>query len=215
MKIVNIIALIIVIISFGIGIYFYPQMPANVASHWDVNGYVNGYMSKFWGLFLMPVLSFVMFMLLIFIPKMEPLKENLRKFRKYFDIFSLIIILFFFYVYLLTIFWGLGSRFNMSMMMLPAIGILFYVCGVLMENTKRNWFIGIRTPWTLSSDIVWEKTHKIGGLFFKISGILAIIGIFFSNYSLWLVLVPILFSSAFTIIYSYIAYKKEVSVKGK
>ena len=139
---------------------------------------------------------------------MEPLKENVEKFKKYFDTFILIIILFLFYIYLLTVCWNLGGRFNMIMMMSPAIGAMFYYAGILMEKSKRNWFIGIRTPWTLSSDKVWEKTHKIGGLLFKISGLLAIIGMFFGNYAIFFVLFPILFTSVYTIIYSYLEYRK-------
>jgi len=67
----------------------------------------------------------------------------------------------------------------MGQMMVPALGILFYYCGILIENAKRNWFIGIRTPWTLSNEKVWERTHKIGGKLFKIAGLIAFLWYFF------------------------------------
>ena len=65
--------------------------------------------------------------------------------------------------------WNMGVQFNMTQFFVPAIGILFFYIGTILKYTKRNWFVGIRTPWTLSSDVVWEKTHKLGGKLFKIN----------------------------------------------
>jgi len=209
MKKANVIILIVILASFIIGAYFYPKFPDRVASHWNVNGEVNGYMSKFWGLFLMPIISLVMWLLFLLIPKIDPMKHNIEKFRKYFDAFIVLIMLFLFYIYLLTIFWNLGKRFDMGRMIVPAIGILFYFAGILINHAKRNWFIGIRTPWTLSSDNVWDKTHKLGAKLFKIAGIIALLGIFFQGAALWLVLIPAMFFAFFTFFYSYFVYKKE------
>lgn len=209
MKKINILALVIIIISFVIGIYFYSQMPETVASHWNERGEVNGYMPKFWGLFLMPIISIVLFFLFLLIPKIDPLKENINKFRKYFDKFILLIIVFLFYIYLLTIFWNLGGIFNMALFMTPPMGVLFYYAGVLIENAKRNWFIGIRTPWTLSSDNVWDKTHKLGGKLFKIGGIITVLGAFFPKYSFYFIF-PIFLISIYLVVYSYLEHKKEI-----
>lgn len=208
MKKSMVIVLGIILISFIIGVYLYPKMPDKMASHWNAKGEVDGYMSKFWGLFLMPIISIGLFLLFLLIPKIDPLKKNIEKFRKYFDIFIVIIMLFLFYVYLLTIFWNLDFRFNMTTMMLPALGILFYYMGILTENAKRNWFIGIRTPWTLSNNIVWNKTHKLGGKLFKIAGIFTFLGILFQKYALLFVLVPIITVAIYTIVYSYFEYNK-------
>ena len=205
----GIIVLGVILLSFIIGIYFYPQMPEKIASHWNAHGQVDGYMSKFWGLFLMPLLSMMLFLLFIAIPKIDPLKHNIEKFREYYDGFVVLIIVYLFYVYLLTIFWNIGIRFNMVQPLAPAMGILFYYIGILIENAKRNWFIGIRTPWTLSSEKVWEKTHKIGGKLFKIAGVIAFIGVFFQRYVLFFILVPIILVAAYTIVYSYFEYQKE------
>ncbi len=169
--------ILIIVVSFAVGAYFYPQMPERIASHWNEQGQVDGYMSKFWGLFLMPFISIGMALLLVFIPRIDPLKANIEKFRKYFDGFIVLIVLFLFYLYLLTIFWNLGARFDMGQVLAPALGVLFYYCGVLVGKTKRNWFVGIRTPWTLSSDTVWDKTHKLGAKLFKVAGIIALCGV--------------------------------------
>ncbi|MCD6274410.1 MAG: SdpI family protein [Candidatus Aenigmarchaeota archaeon] len=207
----EIIILGIILFSFIFGIYFYPQMPEKIASHWNVQGQVDGYMPKFWGLFLMPLISAGLFLLFITIPKIDPLKTNIEKFRKYYDGFIILIIIFLFYLHLLTIFWNMGIRFDIIQLLAPAFGILFYYCGILTENVKRNWFIGIRTPWTLSNDAVWDKTHKFGGKLFKISGIVVLFGIFFRNYALFFILVPVILVAICTIIYSYVEYQKELA----
>ncbi len=208
MKKTNIIILLIILVSFALAFWFYPQMPDEMASHWNAQGQVDGYMSKCWGLFLMPLMSLGLFLLFLFIPKIDPLKRNIEKFRKYFDWFIVLIIAFLFYIYLLSISWNLGYKFDMGIMMIPAIAVLFYFIGIMLQHAKRNWFIGIRTPWTLSSDVVWKKTHQLGSKLFKISAIIALAGILFNEYAIWIAIIPILASVLYLLIYSYFAYQK-------
>lgn len=205
----------IILISFIVAIYFYPQMPEKMASHWNIQGEVDGYMSRFWGLFLMPIISIGLLILFVLIPKIDPLKKNIEKFRKHFDGFIVLMTIFLFYIYLLTVFWNVGIRFNMGRFVMPAMGILFYYVGILVENTKRNWSIGIRTPWTLSSDVVWGKTHKIGGKLFKIAGIIIFLGIFFPKYAVFFILVPTILIVVCPIAYSYFEYQKEANPQNK
>jgi len=204
----EIISLLIIMISFIIGISFYSLLPDKVASHWNAKGEVDGYMSKFGGLFLMPVISLVLLLLFIIIPKIDPLKHNIEKFRKYFDGFIVLMMLFLFYLYILTILWNIGVRFNFVHLLVPIFSIFFYYCGILIQKAQRNWFIGIRTPWTLSNEEVWNKTHKIGGKLFKIAGIISLIGILLPEYALFFVICPVIIASLFPVIYSYFAYQK-------
>ncbi len=205
----QIIIFAIIFASFIISLFLYQKMPEKMASHWDFRGEVDGYLSRFWGLFLMPILSLGLFLLFLFIPRMDPLKENIEKFRKYFDNFVVLIILFLFYVYLLTIFWNLGKRFSLIQFLTPALALLFYYTGVLVTNAKMNWFIGIRTPWTLNSERVWEKTHKIGGKLFKAAGIISLLGIIFPHQAIFFIIFPAIFFSFYSFVYSYLEYKKE------
>jgi len=199
----------IILLSFTVGIYFYPRMPEMVVSHWNGKGEADGYMTKFWGLFLMPIISMVMALLFLTIPKIDPLKENVKKFRKYFDMFIVLILLFFFYLYLLTIFWNLGIKFNFIFAIVPSFAVLFYYIGVLTEHSERNWFIGIRNPWTMSSETVWKKTHKLGGQLFKLSAVISLAGMFFGKYAIYFIIVPVIFTALYTNFYSYFEYKKE------
>ncbi|MFA5723949.1 MAG: DUF1648 domain-containing protein [Candidatus Pacearchaeota archaeon] len=201
-------AILIIVFSFLIGIYSYAHLPDKVASHWNSNGLVDGYMSKFWGIFLMPLISMALFLLFLFLPGLDPLKNNYKAFKNYYDSFILVMIVFLFYAYLLTILWNFGVKINMNLSLIPALGFLFFYIGMILNKLKRNWFIGIKTPWTVSSDKVWEKTHKLGSVLFKISGIITIIGVFFPSYIIWFTLLPVILSSVWLIIYSYLEYRK-------
>lgn len=215
MKKTNIAIIFIILLSFAISIYLYPMMPDSMASHWGASGEVNGYMSKFWALFLMPWISVAILALLWAIPKLDPLKKNVEKFQDYFDWFILLLMAFMFYIYLLTVSWNIGIRFDMIQLLAPAFAALFYYAGVLMENSRMNWFIGIRTPWTLSSKIVWEKTNRLGGKLFKIAGITSLIAVFTQRYAIIFIIVPVLLFSVYIVVYSYLEYKKEKKEKGR
>jgi uncharacterized membrane protein len=207
-KVTIIILVIIIAISFIAGAYLYPQLPDSIASHWNAAGEVNGYMSKFWGVYLLPFIMIGISLLLVLVPNIDPLKSNIASFRKYYNVFLIGIALFLGYIYVLSLLWNLGYIFNFTTAIVPALAILWLLLGVVMEKTKRNWFFGVRTPWSLSSDIVWDKTHKLAGKLFKLSGVLILFAILFPAYSLWFILVPIISSALISAIYSYIAWRE-------
>jgi uncharacterized membrane protein len=205
----EIVALAMILISFIIGTYLYPQMPDAMASHWNAQGQVDGYTNKAIGLFLMPVASLGMLLLFVLVPKIDPLRRNIKKFRKYYDGFIVIIIAFMFYLYALTIAWNVGLEFDMVYSLIPAFAAIFYYSGILVENAKRNWFIGIRTPWTLSSKKVWNKTHRLGGKLFKAAALVSLLGLFFRNYAFFFLIVPIISVAGYIVVYSYVIYQKK------
>lgn len=201
--------LVIVAVSALIGFYLSPLMPDLMASHWGVNGQVDGYMTKNSGLYFMPALSLFMYFLFRFLPYTDPYRKNFLEFEHYYHQFIMVIFSFLFYVYLLTLFWNLGYRFNMIQFLSPAFAIIYYYAGILSANARRNWFVGIRTPWTLSSDIVWKKTHLIGSKLFKLTAILSLFGILFPQLALYLVLLPVLASTVFVFVYSYWEFRAQ------
>lgn len=205
----------LVLLSFILSIYFYPQVPEKMATHWNSQGEVDGYMSKLWGLFFMPLVITGIVIMFLIIPKIDPKKENIAKFRKYYDRFIVILILFMIAVHLQILLWNAGIKISPNSVLPLGIGLLFYYIGILTENAERNWFIGIRTPWTLSSDRVWKKTNHIGGKLFKIAGMAAILGAFFPEYAIYFILVPIMVIAGLTVVYSYIEYQKEIKENGQ
>jgi uncharacterized membrane protein len=203
------IALGMVIISIAAGVLLYPTMPERVASHWNMHGEADGYSSKALGIFLLPALSALLLFFFMLIPKIDPLGKNIESFRKYYDGFILSFTGFMSYVYILTLLWNMGARFNMSQALSPAFGALFYYLGILTENAKRNWFVGIRTPWTMSSDAVWDKTHRRSGKLFKAAGIIALLGALIPEYAILLMIVPVISVAAYSVVYSYVVYSRQ------
>jgi uncharacterized membrane protein len=195
------------------GLVLWSQLPDPMASHWNVNDQVDGYMSKFWGVFLLPLITLGMWLLFLVVPSIDPLKANIAAFRGVFNLLIVLIVAFMLYIYALSLAWNLGyTGFRMSGAMLPAIGLLFIFLGFLLRQAKRNFFIGIRTPWTLSSDMVWNETHRIGAVLFMISGALAFLGGFLPGpFAFWLMFVPVLGSTLFLLVYSYVLYQRETS----
>jgi uncharacterized membrane protein len=205
-----IIVITLIVASILAGLLLWNQLPEPMASHWGVNDQVDGYMSKFWGVFLMPVITLAMLLMFLVIPSIDPLKANIAQFRDYFNSFIALIVAFMVYIYGLTLVWNLGyTDFRMSAAMLPALGLLFIFVGVMVGKAKRNYFIGIRTPWTLSSDKVWDETHRVGGKLFIASGVLTLLGAFFPDYASWFVMVPILGTALFAMVYSYVLFQRE------
>lgn len=205
-----IVAVLLIVFSLAFSFAVYGSLPEQMASHWNTTNQVDGYLPRFWGAYLMPIMSVGMLLLFLVIPQIDPLKANIAKFREYFNAFIAIMVAFLAYVHVLTILWNLGSdRFNMGSAIMPAIGLIFVFAGIMMRKAKRNFFVGIRTPWTLSSDWVWDRTHRIGSVLFVLSGALALLGVLFPAYAVWFVLMPVLFVVVFLVVYSYVLYRNE------
>ena len=206
-----IVSLVLILIAVAFSAVVYNRLPERVASHWDANDQVNGTMPRFWGVFLMPLITLAMLGLFLVLPAIDPLKANIAAFRPIFNAFIVAIIVFMLYLHVLTLVWNLGYHgFRMSTVLLPAMGLLFVLCGVLIGQAKRNFFIGIRTPWTLSSDRVWAQTHRVGALLFVLCGVIAMLGVFAPGPAAFLlVIVPILAVTLFLTVYSWWLYRQE------
>ena len=208
MKISSWITVAVLLAFYVIAFIFYPQMPGQMASHWNAQGAVDGYTSRLLGLFLLPFIATGLTALFLAIPLIDPLKANIAKFRRYYDWFIVVFLLFFQYLYLLTILWNKNVNFDLMQALLPAMGALFFFIGVMVQNAKRNYMIGIRTPWTLDNDEVWNRTHRLGGKLFMAAGILAAFGAIWPKYGIVFILVPILLVTVVTVVYSYVIFQK-------
>ena len=191
------------------GIVAYPHLPEQVASHWNVAGEADDYTGKFWGVFIFPALLAGLYLLYAAIPKIDPLKDNIRAFRPAYNLFFVGLSGFFAYLFALSLWWNLGHRFDFGAAMMPILAALLWMMSLLLQHAKRNWFVGIRTPWTLSSDKVWKQTHELGSRLFKISAVVTLAGTLFGGtVGFILFFVPLLASTLITVVYSFVAYQK-------
>jgi len=210
MKLIRLGIIIGLFFTFIFTIAIYPFMPDLVASHWNAAGQINGYMSKFWGLFLIPFIMAGFVALLMVLPRIDPLKKNYDKFMGYYDGFILVFVIYLLVIQVQIVLWSIGIQISPNLTFPILFGMMFIYLGFLIGHAEQNWFVGIRTPWTLSSKSVWKKTHLLGGKLFKIAGIVCFLGVLFQSYAIWLIMIPVLFVSGYTILYSYIEYQKEM-----
>ncbi len=202
------IPIIIIALSFVLAAYFYPSMPERMASHWNAQGVVDGYMPKTYALLLMPAISLVLYGMFLIIPMIDPLRRNIKKFRTHYENFVTLITGFMFYIFAMTLAFNLGYGFSMNYAIVPALSVLFYYVGIVMEHAKRNWTIGFRTPWTLSDDRVWREVHAAAGKVFKASGILALFALFPTGFEIFFLIAPVLIGAVGLTIYSFLLYGK-------
>lgn len=210
MNLIRFAIIAVLIVTFLVTIAVYPTAPDRIVSHWNAAGEADGSMSKFWGLFLIPIIMTGFVALLAVLPRIDPHKKNYEKFQDYYDGFILLFALFLLAIQVQIILWSIGYQISPNITFPILIGMLFIYLGFLLEHAEQNWFVGIRTPWTLSSTTVWKKTHELGGKLFKIAGVISCLGIFAGVYALLFVLVPALAVAVITVVYSYYEFQNEL-----
>jgi uncharacterized membrane protein len=213
MKLIRLAIIASLLITLALTIAVYPTVPDKVVSHWNAAGHADGSMPKFWGLGLIPIIMLAFVGLFAVLPRIDPYKKNYGKFRNYYEGFILLFILFMLAIQAQIILWSIGYQVSPNLTFPFLIGTLFIYIGFLLGHAEQNWFVGIRTPWTLSSETVWKKTHELGGKLFKIAGVISFIGVLAGEYAMWFILVPVLGVAVYTVMYSYFEYQKELKIQ--
>jgi uncharacterized membrane protein len=198
----------LVALSALASVFAFPEMPARMATHWNGAGEVNGQMQKLYALALLPALSAALLGLFAVLPRIDPLGGNVARFRRQYDTFVVLVVAFLTYLHLLVLAANAGYEFSIIQAISPAIGALVYYVGVFSEHAERNWFVGIRTPWTLSDEEVWKRTHERAAPLFKLAGGVAALGALVPAYAELLVVVPLAAVALYTTVYSYVAYRR-------
>jgi uncharacterized membrane protein len=214
LKIIRILSLVVVITGILAAIMAYPALPQTVATHWGADGKVNGYSGKFWGIFMMPIISAVLYAFLMAVPLLDPKKQTIKTFRLFYERFVLGILIFFLYIFSLTLIWNFGYQFNMSRFFASGFSIVLFLIGDLLAHAKPNWTIGIRTPWTLSSVTVWNKTHALGKWLFRAAAVITLVGLAFPAYAFYFLFVSVIGAAIVSVGYSYFLYTK-LAVRSK
>lgn len=153
----------------------WPYLPERVPTHWGFNGQVDGWSSPA-SLWLLCAISPILSLGLQFLPRLDPKRENYEKFQSRYDFFGPLVPVLLLLCVAVTLSESLWpGRINVSRTIGMMIGVLFLIIGNLMGKIKTNWFMGVRTPWALSDPDVWNKTQRLGGWVFFLSGLSAVI----------------------------------------
>ncbi|PKM83452.1 MAG: hypothetical protein CVU89_01395 [Firmicutes bacterium HGW-Firmicutes-14] len=195
--------------SFIYGIYVYPSLPDQVPSHWNIQGEVDGWSTPFWGAFGMPLLNLGMYIMFFLIPRIDPKKEKYAKFRGAYNAFRYALHLLLAGLFVVIMMAARGMEPDVDRLVPMGVAILFIIIGNYMGKIQKNYFFGIRTPWTLDNEEVWRKTHRMAGPLWVGGGLVSLIGAVFGGKT-----ASVVFFSALAImvvvptVYSYFAFQR-------
>ena len=213
MKLKNELPLIaIVLIPFVFLAYIWNDLPQKVPIHWNINGEIDRFGNKL-ELILIPLLFPLMtYLIFLVVPKIDP-KQQINKFgsKKYQNLKTLIIV-FMSILAVLMIYMAKNQSFaNVNLIVLP-VGVLYIILGNYFKTIKANYFIGIRTPWTLENETVWKETHKLGGKLWFAGGLVIVMSSLLfenkANHVVFMMVTGIII--IIPIVYSYLKFKKTV-----
>ncbi len=203
----NVLCLIFVGMVLAVTAYLYPSLPELIPTHWNFAGEVDDYTPKPWGVLIMPLAAVMVFVIMKLIPVVSPKGFRTDRFRGVVNIFTVVLVGFLSAVGLLLLLAASGRNVQMNEMVFAGVGLLFIVLGNYMSKVRKNFFIGIRTPWTLASDEVWNRTHRLGGWVFVLIGFFLFINAFIRFPQGWLI-GSIIVAALVPVVYSFVLYRK-------
>jgi uncharacterized membrane protein len=184
--------------------------PDRMPVHWNAAGQVDRWGGKFQGLLLMPLVATGMYLLTVILPMFDPGRGNYGNFFKAYYAIRISILVCLAAIYAVMLLTAFGHQVNVTMVMMLTVGLLLVVIGNYLSKIRPNWFVGVRTPWTLSSKLSWDKTHRLAGWLFMFMGLLFVGAAFVANgWTIVALLVIDALCLAWIIVYSYLAYRND------
>ncbi len=193
-----------IIVAFAV----FPMLPASVPTHWGAGGAADGWGSPVQGAFLFPAIMIFTLALFWVIPKIAVFKKNMAAFENKFWGLGFALQIFFLIFFVISLLPNFGYNFNMSQLFAIPLAFLFISIGIFMPSFKRNFFVGIRTPWTLANDAVWKKTHVLGGKLFILTGFMTLFSLPFPESTVFVSVGFAVLSAIGLFAYSYFEFRK-------
>ena len=202
---------------FALSLWAWGQLPsgAQIPVHWGPNGEPDRYGGKFEGLMLMPLIFLGITALLAVVPRIDPRRGNILRSQGAYQAVWWVMVAFFALLHVALIFNVLGYNVDIGRLVPAGVGLMFVVIGAYMGRIRSNFMFGIRTPWTLTSELAWRKTHHWGGRAFVLLGVLlAISGLFpMGEIWVWLVIIGAITVTVGLFVYSYFVWKQDPSAE--
>lgn len=202
--------LAIVAALFAWSAFLWPIAPDSLPVHFDLSGNVDRMGSKLEGLFAIPTVAVALYLVLRFLPRLDPARENYTSFAGVYSTLRLTLLVMLALIDLAILLPLVGVQVNQAAAIRLLVGGLFIVLGAMMGKIRPNWFVGIRTPWTLASKESWVKTHRVGGWVFILAGLVFIASLPLpSTPALVISFGALAVGLVWIIVYSYLAWRKD------
>ena len=203
----NFLCYLFILATVATAAWLYPGLPDPMPSHWNIDGEVDGWMPKFWGVVMLPGSAILLFAIFRLIPRISPKGFRTESFSGVLNVLQVAMVAFMCFVSFLVLLTAQGIDVHMNEMIFGGMGVLFIIVGATLGRVRKNFFVGIRTPWTLASDEVWARTHRVAGWAFVAMGIFFLAGVFVRIDVGWLVTVIVVLALV-PVVYSYFLYRR-------
>ncbi len=196
---------------FVLALVTWPSAPDRLPVHWNWAGEVDRYGGRFEGLLAMPLIATAVYLLLRIAPRIDPGRANYPGFRGVYAFIRIVILTVMASLYVLVHLWIRGRSVDMQTAVPVLMAGLFIALGATMGKLRPNWFLGIRTPWTLSSKTAWVRTHRLGGWLFILLGLSMVMAMPFTEgaFATRLLVFGAAGIAAWSMVYSYIIWRSD------
>ena len=188
------------------GVLLYSRLPEQVPTHFDFSGEANGWSSRTFAVFGMPLMMAGFNLFLQFALRTDPKRQNMSHALRTISIWTIPVLSVL--VYALVMRAALGYTTPTETIVPLRVGLLFVIIGNYLPKTKQSYTMGIKLPWTLASEENWNRTHRLAGFLWVIGGILLILLTLLRLWNTWTFLLVIIPMSVVPMIYSYLLYRK-------
>lgn len=200
----------IALVAAAFSVWAYPRLPDVVTTHWNFKGEPDGYSSRLLAAGLLPLFLAVLPLIFRVLPKIDPKGENYAKFSEAYWLIANTVVLFLAGVHVAVLLNAMGTPIDINLVVGLGVGLLLMVLGNYLGKVQPNWFMGVRTPWTLASDTVWRKTNRTAGWLFVLAGLIIAVSSFVPSIPTVTVMgVAIALAALIPVVQSYVLWKKE------
>jgi uncharacterized membrane protein len=203
----RILGFVLVLAAIAYAASVYSSVPDPVPSHWDASGRVNDTMPKPWGVVLIPALMLVIWAVFAVLPAISPRGFAMDSFARAWGMLTVVTLGFMLFMEVLTLSAARTGAPLSSKTVFVGVGLLIAFIGNLLGKVTRNFFLGIRTPWTLANEDVWNRTHRLGGKLLVAAGLVVVVAALL-GLPAWTMIAAIFAGALIPVIYSYVAYRR-------
>ena len=196
----------VILLPIIAGLLLWDRLPDRIPTHWGMGGEVDGWSGKGFAVFAMPALMLGIQLLCFFVTASDPKRGNIR--RKFLSMVLWIIPVLSVMTSCISYAVALGAQIRVEQVIPGFIGLMLVIIGNYMPKFQQSYTMGIRLPWTLSSEENWNRTHRFGGKIWALGGI----GVLFCTLMGWGIASIVILAVVVIVptVYSYVLYRKGI-----
>ena len=200
-------ALILTVAVSVLSAVLYSRLPALIPTHWNIHGKVDSYGEKVWAVFLIPAVMVFLLVLFRILSWLSPRHFSVETFRSTYDFAMFLVVALVGYIQLLILWGSFHGNTDMGRFFMAGLFLFFATLGNVLGKVRRNFWLGVRTPWTLASERVWNDTHRFSARLFVLVGVIGFL-LSIAGSSPMISVALIILAATASVVYSLLEYKR-------